>query len=240
MRSRYRVGLSAIFMSFILVFAFQNCGQNGSIASSADSLGKINGADPLVAADNLEVVIPTPPQPQNLIPPQNPVDIKDPVVEKEPVIENNEPPLEDDTQDVALEDAVGSCKKIDVSQVNLAIDHISLPGGMIVLAAEGDNLVISDTKKTIKMKALADASLSQIRLVLKDEGNFLASSENLKYDLKTPSAQQSGIKVHLDQVVDVKKDSMYELTVEVNLSVQIVGNKSKCLFKPVIKSASLL
>ena len=123
--------------------------------------------------------------------------------------------------------------------MNLAIDYIALPGGMIVLSSDSKNFVISNTQKSIKVKALVDANLSEVRLVLKEEGNSI-SGDGDKYDLKTPSAQQSGIKVKLEKPVSVKKDMMYELVVEIDLNDQIVAAGNKCIFKPVIKSAKLL
>lgn len=216
MKSRLNVGLSALFLAVAMVFAFQNCGQNGAISSSK-ATNDILSSDPVTPVGD-----PTNPKPP----------VKDPG--KRPTTTT-----EDDDDSCEVYHNKSSCGNIKISEVHLSIDYISLPGGMIVLDADKVDFVISDSKKSIKLKALADADLSDIRIVLNEDGNFIASLKD-KFPLKTPSAQQSGLKVKLDEPKSVKKDMMYELVVDLDLSKQVVQNKNKCLFKPVIHSAKLL
>jgi Domain of unknown function (DUF4382) len=227
MKSRLHVGLSAIFLAVVMVFAFQNCGQNGSISNDLASLSKTSGNATEPAVDPVV----TPPA---AIPP---VAKEDEDYDKDDKKDYDKE--DDDSHKCEIDHHNKSCGEIKIAEVNLAVDYISLSGGMIVLSADSKNFSISETKKSIKVKALADATLSDIRIVLKEDGNFISSLKD-KYSLKTPSAQQSGLKVKLDSAKEVKKDMMYELVVDIELSNQIVENKSKCLFKPVIHSAKLL
>jgi hypothetical protein len=296
MKLRIGLGLTGLCLSVITVFAFQNCGQSGSINSAAGldkvtSSGGTSGSDPATDPGSLVVVNPpsdNPPSSTNPPPSDTPPSTTPPVVQNPPsdtppsgqnppptttppVVQNppsgqNPPPTtnppgnsqpptasngnggDNGNSGGSCNDGGGSevdpgsshaCKDINAAAVNLAIDYIALPGGMIVLASDTSNFVISSTQKSIKVKALVDADLSEIRLVLKDSGNAIMGNENT-YGLKTPSGQQSGIKVMLDNSVSVKKDTMYELTVDVDLNNQIVAAGNKCIFKPVIKSAQLL
>ena len=217
MKSRLNVGLFALFLAVTTVFAFQNCGQNGAISSISNKATDGTLSDPNLPDDGSDPITP----PKSPPPP--------PKTSTE----------EDDDDSYVVYNDKANCAKFNISEVHLAIDYISLPGGMIVLDADKVDFVISATKKSIKLKALVDSELSDIRLVLNESGNFITNAKD-KYELKTPSAQQSGLKVKLDAPVSVKKDMMYELVVDIDLSKQVVQNKNKCLFKPVIQSAKLL
>lgn len=89
---------------------------------------------------------------------------------------------------------------------------------------------------------LADASIpagtiSQIRLILGD-GNYLVTGSGDTIDLKTPSAQESGLKVMVNQ--DVSGGTDYSLTLDFDASRSIVkaGNSGMYLLKPVLRIVS--
>jgi hypothetical protein len=91
---------------------------------------------------------------------------------------------------------------------------------------------------------LADASIppgtiSQIRLILGDN-NYLITNEDEKITLKTPSAQESGLKVQVHQVVT--GGILYRLILDFDAgkSINKAGNSGNYLLKPVLRILSLV
>lgn len=90
---------------------------------------------------------------------------------------------------------------------------------------------------------LADATIppgkiSQIRLILGDN-NYLVTLDGTKIPLKTPSAQESGLKVQIHQ--DVAGGILYRLTLDFDAgkSINKAGNSGQYLLKPVLRILSL-
>ncbi|MFV0606358.1 MAG: DUF4382 domain-containing protein [Niabella sp.] len=82
--------------------------------------------------------------------------------------------------------------------------------------------------------ALPPGKISQIRLILADEGNAVVIG-NTPYELKTPSAQQSGLKINFHQTLSA--DGIYKIWLDFDAARSIVakGNGGYNL-KPVIKA----
>lgn len=83
--------------------------------------------------------------------------------------------------------------------------------------------------------SLPAGSVSQIRLILGD-ANQLVLEDGTTVDLKTPSAQQSGLKLNVD--ANLKAGIPYELVMDFDASRSIVkaGNSGQYLLKPVIRT----
>lgn len=77
--------------------------------------------------------------------------------------------------------------------------------------------------------------VSQIRMILGDD-NYLVLNDGSKVDLKTPSAQQSGLKLKVD--ADLKAGIPYELVMDFDAARSIVkaGNSGQYILKPVIRT----
>lgn len=77
--------------------------------------------------------------------------------------------------------------------------------------------------------------ISQIRLILGD-GNQLVLEDGTTVDLKTPSAQESGLKLNVD--ANLTAGIPYELVMDFDASRSIVkaGNSGQYLLKPVIRT----
>jgi hypothetical protein len=91
---------------------------------------------------------------------------------------------------------------------------------------------------------LADAEIpagriSQIRLVLGDN-NYIITKNNERIDLSTPSAQQSGLKVQIQQ--EVSGGILYRLILDFDAAKSIVksGNSGKYNLKPVLRVLSFV
>jgi hypothetical protein len=81
-----------------------------------------------------------------------------------------------------------------------------------------------------------DVTVTQIRLVLESEGNYIIKGDESRCDLHTPSAQQTGIKFLIHQGVTIEKGHSYSMVADfdVNKSIVLQGNGG-CLLKPVLK-----
>lgn len=83
--------------------------------------------------------------------------------------------------------------------------------------------------------SLPAGPVSQIRLVLGDD-NQVELEDGTTVDLKTPSGQQSGVKLNLN--ADLKGGVPYELVLDFDAARSIVkaGNSGQYLLKPVIRT----
>jgi hypothetical protein len=101
-------------------------------------------------------------------------------------------------------------------------------------------LALTNGKDTLLADATIPAgTISQIRLVLGDN-NYIVTTTGEKIALKTPSAQESGLKVQIHQ--DVAGGILYRLTLDFDVARSIVfaGNSGQVLLKPVLRILSFL
>lgn len=143
---------------------------------------------------------------------------------------------------VSMTDAPG-----DYEQVNIDVKDVMIQ----TAAAEGDGeswVSVGDVQEDVYnlldltggvTQLLADAEVpagyvGQIRLVLGTDNSVkLAGQENLE-PLSTPSAQQSGLKLQINQELEAGKQYSYLLDFDVDQSIVTTGNGGYSL-KPVIR-----
>lgn len=82
--------------------------------------------------------------------------------------------------------------------------------------------------------------VEMMRLILEDEGHYAVKKGGAICELKTPSANKSGLKVKLSDGILIQKNSKYSLVIDfdVKKSVVVLGNGG-CLLKPVLLARSL-
>lgn len=102
------------------------------------------------------------------------------------------------------------------------IDLLSLTGGITEL--------LVDTK--------IDAGyLHQIRLVLGENNTLVLNNDSeAEYSLKTPSGQESGLKVKVDETLEAGEEYTFILDFDVDKSIVVTGNGGYNL-KPVLRAA---
>ncbi|MBJ7880917.1 DUF4382 domain-containing protein [Gelidibacter salicanalis] len=101
-------------------------------------------------------------------------------------------------------------------------DLLTLTGGVNVLLVD-DFEVLSGT-------------LNQIRLILGDDNTVVIDGET--FPLKTPSAQQSGLKIKLNQTLLPNTAYTFLLDFDVDKSIVIAGNSGNINLKPVIRASA--
>lgn len=79
-----------------------------------------------------------------------------------------------------------------------------------------------------------EGEIDQIRLILGDN-NYLVQ-DGKEIDLKTPSAQQSGLKIKVDQ--EIHGGETYDLVIDFDVAKSIVtaGNSGNVILKPVLRA----
>lgn len=79
-----------------------------------------------------------------------------------------------------------------------------------------------------------EGEIDQIRLIL-GEDNYLIKDGD-RFELKTPSAQQSGLKIKVDQ--EVEAGNTYNLIIDFDVakSVVVAGNSGDTILKPVLRA----
>lgn len=138
----------------------------------------------------------------------------------------------------------------DLKSVVVDIDHME-----VLLAGEGKagrlqlakglgpvDLLTLQNGVTLPLQdivAPAGLQVQQIRLILKSSGHYAVKSDDSICELKTPSAQKTGVKIILTNKVQFEAGHQYSIVVDFDAleSVVVQGN-GRCLLKPVLKLKS--
>lgn len=121
-------------------------------------------------------------------------------------------------------------KMSDTSEITVGGAH---PGVYNLLnLTNGKDTILADAE-------IPAGSISQIRLVLGDN-NYIVTKSGERIALTTPSAQQSGLKVQIQQ--SVTGGVLYRLILDFDAGKSIVkaGNSGKYILKPVLRVISFL
>ena len=78
--------------------------------------------------------------------------------------------------------------------------------------------------------------LNQIRLVLGEDNTVVIDGET--YPLRTPSAQQSGLKIHVNETLEPNFSYTFVLDFNVDESIIQAGNSDNIILKPVIRAST--
>ncbi|WP_233280006.1 DUF4382 domain-containing protein [Constantimarinum furrinae] len=125
-----------------------------------------------------------------------------------------------DVQDVVIK-YNGSEDEVSIGEVNGGVyDLLTLTGGLSVVLVDDEIPV---------------GSISQIRLILGDNNTVVVDGET--YPLATPSAQQSGLKLQVNETLEAGIFYEFILDFDVEESIVVQGNGSYSL-KPVIRAST--
>ncbi|MEO5681663.1 MAG: DUF4382 domain-containing protein [Chitinophagaceae bacterium] len=129
---------------------------------------------------------------------------------------------------------------VDIQQVEVIVND----GAPVLLGGIHPGLYnlleLTNGRDTLLADALIPAGkVSQLRLILGDN-NFITTRSGEKIPLKTPSAQQSGLKVQIHQ--DLAGGILYRLTLDFDVARSIVqaGNSGIFILKPVLRVMSFI
>lgn len=149
------------------------------------------------------------------------------------------------TISVKLVDAPGDYDAVNVEVVDVMIkmdDDSDSESGWMSLNAEAGPVNLLDFTGGIS-KVLVDrfpipaGTLSQMRLVLGDGNTIVirnAADEPETFDLKPPSAQQSGLKLKVNTTIEEGFTYDFVLDFDVEKSIVMAGNSDNIILKPVL------
>jgi hypothetical protein len=133
-----------------------------------------------------------------------------------------------DIQDVRIKYDNGSSEENDNDWLSIGViepgiyDLLELTGGV--------NLPLVDNE------SIEAGTLEQIRLVLGEDNTIVLHGETEARPLSTPSAQQSGLKVMVDQEIIAGFDYNFILDFDVDESIVVAGNSGNIILKPVLRA----
>jgi hypothetical protein len=152
-----------------------------------------------------------------------------------------EDPGDTPTTDAPVDDgSSGTCRSIDIEKVLVNVNHVELQPSGTVISVPADTVIdlmqLESTGFTFgPVTGLTSVATHQVRLVLNDFGNTIIGTGDEQVPLKTPSAQNSGLKLLLPQDIILEPGKSYLLQVAFDPSTKIVRAGKKCILKPVLR-----
>ncbi|PKQ45013.1 DUF4382 domain-containing protein [Confluentibacter flavum] len=157
----------------------------------------------------------------------------------------NSPNASDPTISVRLVDSPGDFKAVNVEVVDVMIkmdDDSDDESGWISLEAQNETVNLLDftggvSKVLVDRFPIPTGTLKQMRLVLGDGNTIVIENDQAideEFDLKTPSAQQSGLKLKTNAVIEEGFTYDFVLDFDVEKSIVLSGNSDNIILKPVL------
>lgn len=143
---------------------------------------------------------------------------------------------------LVLVDAPGDYLEVNVEIIDIQYNSSDNEDGWMSFTPESGYPINVDLTELIAGNSLLltdqiipSGMLKQIRLVLSDNNTLKIEGENGLIPLDTPSAQQSGLKLNLNEELEVGFSYTFILDWNVQESVVEAGNSDMYNLKPVIK-----
>lgn len=150
------------------------------------------------------------------------------------------------TLKVSMTDAPGDYKvvMVDVKDVMIKTDASTDDDGWISLTGveTGRYDLLSLTGGVTQLLANAQVEpgmLGQIRLVLGTDNAVVLNGTTEEIPLSTPSAEQSGLKLQVNQELVAGENYEFLLDFNVDQSIVVAGNSGQYILKPVIRLAAV-
>jgi len=145
---------------------------------------------------------------------------------------------------VRLVDSPGDYKAVNVEVVDVMIkmDDSDSESGWMSLNAQNETVNLLDftggiSKVLVDRFPIPPGTLKQMRLVLGDGNSIVIEDDqenDVEHDLKTPSAQQSGLKLKMDALIEEGFTYDFVLDFDVDKSIVMAGNSDNIILKPVL------
>lgn len=152
---------------------------------------------------------------------------------------------EQPTISIRLVDAPGDYEAVNVEIVDVMIkmnNDSDDDNGWISLDANNETVNLLDftggfSKVLVEKFPIPAGTLSQMRLVLGDGNTIVIKNENDEdetFELKTPSAQQSGLKLKVNTLIEEGFTYDFILDFDVEKSIVHAGSSGNIILKPVL------
>ena len=142
-----------------------------------------------------------------------------------------------------LVDAEGDYEEVNVEIIDIQYNSSEEDKGWQSFTPEGGYPIQTDLTELIagndlllSDEVIPSGWMKQIRLVLSENNTLKLEGQEDLIPLKTPSAQQSGLKIKLNQELDPGFSYTFILDWDVQRSVVEAGNSRQYILKPVIRA----
>lgn len=146
------------------------------------------------------------------------------------------------TVKVSMTDAPGDYANVfvDVLDVKIKSDAADNEEGWVSLgnvqAGRYDLLTLTGGVTQLLANAEVPAGfLGQVRLILGQDNSVVLKGETEEITLSTPSAQQSGLKLQVNQELEGGQEYLFLLDFDVDKSIVVAGGSGQYILKPVIR-----
>jgi hypothetical protein len=156
---------------------------------------------------------------------------------------NGRPGDGEDDNDNDIEDAdqvAAFCGSLQIQKVIVNVNHLELNSSTALVTPNLASYDLMTLSSGFIVQTNAAATANQLRLVLNPTGNKLVDQSGAEYALKTPSQQNSGLKLILPGNAQLSAGTNYKITATFDPDKSIVRAGSKCLLKPVIRVTSIV
>ena len=142
-----------------------------------------------------------------------------------------------------LVDSEGDYQEVNVEIIDIQYNSSEDENGWQSFTPEGGYPIQTDLTELVAGNELLLSDeiipsgwMEQIRLVLSDNNTLKIEGQEDLIPLKTPSAQQSGLKIKLNQELDPGFSYTFILDWDVQRSIVSSGNSGQYILKPVIRA----
>jgi hypothetical protein len=142
-----------------------------------------------------------------------------------------------------LIDAEGDYEEVNVEIIDIQYNSTEENNGWQSFTPEGGYPIQTDLTELVagnelllSDEVIPSGWMEQIRLVLSDNNTLKLKGQQELIPLKTPSAQQSGLKIKLNQELDPGFSYTFILDWDVQKSIVKAGNSGQYNLKPVIRA----
>jgi hypothetical protein len=142
------------------------------------------------------------------------------------------------TFQVRMTDAPGPYDQVNIDLQSVEVNTDATGWHTLTVNSGMYNLLdyMNGNDTLIASSMLGAGHISQIRLILGPNSNVVVNG--VTYDLTTPSAEQSGLKINIDQQIDADVTYAVLLDFDAARSIHQTGN-GKYMLKPVIRAVAV-
>ena len=144
-----------------------------------------------------------------------------------------------------LVDAEGDYEQVNVEIIDIQYNSSEEEGSWQSFTPEGGYPIQTDLTELIagnelllSDEVIPSGWMEQVRLVLSDNNTLKIEGQDESIPLTTPSGQQSGLKIKLNQELDPGFSYTFILDWDVHRSVVKAGNSGQYILKPVIRATA--
>ena len=155
--------------------------------------------------------------------------------------DNDDDDHDDDDDKDDDDDMQAGCSKAPLNDINLHVESLmfKMTNGSVMTVDVGKTMNMSELQQGISFDADTNGNIRDMRVVLDISQSSVESSDGAIYELSAPSHPHRMLKVKIQGKRNMNLMGSYTLEMNLDLDKNLVQNKNKCFFKPVLHRAKL-